>query len=89
MKMVETGHILENEARIFFLQIADAIQYCHHQKLIHRDLKLENILLADKDGRKIKIVDFGIAGLASNFDISRIGAGSLKYMAPELFTRKL
>lgn len=67
----------------------DAIQYCHSQKLIHRDLKLENILLADKSGEKLKIVDFGIAGMATNLDVSKIEAGSLKYMAPELFTRKL
>jgi serine/threonine protein kinase len=52
-------------------------------------LKLENILLADKESKKVKIVDFGIAGMATNLDVSKIGAGSLKYMAPELFTHKL
>jgi serine/threonine protein kinase len=37
----------------------------------------------------VKIVDFGIAGLATNFDVSKIDAGSLKYMAPEIFSKKL
>ena len=50
---------------------------------------MENILLADKDSNIVKIVDFGIAGMAMNFDVSKIGAGSLKYMAPELFTHKI
>ena len=32
----------------------------------------------------LKIVDFGIAGICSNFDIDNVYAGTLKYMAPEL-----
>jgi serine/threonine protein kinase len=32
----------------------------------------------------LKIVDFGIAGICSNFDIDNVDAGTLKYMAPEL-----
>lgn len=79
----------EIEARTIFIQIADAIYYCHNQSLIHRDLKLENILLAQKNKTIVKIVDFGIAGLATNFDVSKIDAGSLKYMAPEIFSKKI
>lgn len=40
--------------------------YCHQNNLIHRDLKLENILFTKQDGEEIKIVDFGVAGVASN-----------------------
>jgi serine/threonine protein kinase len=36
--------------------------YCHQNNLIHRDLKLENILLVNSEEQKIKIIDFGIAG---------------------------
>lgn len=57
--------------------------------MIHRDLKLENILIAEKGKNIVKIVDFGIAGLVSNYDVSKIGAGSLKYMAPEIFLRNV
>lgn len=52
--------------------------------LIHRDLKLENILLANKDSQTIKIVDFGIAGLANNFSVTNIDIGTLRYMPPEI-----
>jgi MAP/microtubule affinity-regulating kinase len=55
--------------------------------MIHRDLKLENLLLTKEiEPNKLpvlKIVDFGIAGICSNFDIDNVDAGTLKYMAPE------
>lgn len=72
MEFLEGGELLkyiedrtqipESEARVFFLQMIDAIDYCHKEQLIHRDLKLENILLQDHESKLIKIVDFGIAG---------------------------
>lgn len=52
--------------------------------MIHRDLKLENVLLAKEDKKLVKIIDFGIAGLANNFNISKIDMGTLRYMPPEI-----
>ena len=40
------------------------MNYCHKEKLIHRDLKLENLLLANKEDKLLKVVDFGIAGIS-------------------------
>ena len=48
---------------------------------------MENILLANSD--TIKIVDFGIAGLANNFNISSMDIGTLRYMAPEVLSGNL
>lgn len=53
----------EQEAQVFFKQMVDAIYYCHFQNIIHRDLKLQNILIEDLVEKKIKICDFGIAGI--------------------------
>lgn len=39
------------------------MQYCHRQKVIHRDLKLENIMFLNKDFKNLKVVDFGISGV--------------------------
>lgn len=59
--------------------------YCHQNSLIHRDLKLENLLLVNNEQKKIKIIDFGIAGVVSNFKLEEIDTGTMNYMAPECF----
>lgn len=60
--------------------------YCHDNNLIHRDLKLENILLVNSEEKKIKIIDFGIAGVMSRLSDEDLDTGSLGYMPPECFT---
>ncbi|KAI7882896.1 Pkinase-domain-containing protein [Lichtheimia hyalospora FSU 10163] len=66
--------------RQVFLQLIDAVQYCHQQHVYHRDLKPENILVFD-NGRTLKIADFGLAtaqSVAKDF-----GCGSTFYFSPE------
>ena len=79
------GRLDEIEARRFFKQIADGVEYCHSRNLVHRDLKLENILVESHDLCNLKIVDFGISSIAHS---ERYAYGSLKYMAPELVSGK-
>ena len=57
---------------------------CHSKGIIHRDLKLENVLFADEEKKAIKIVDFGIAGFCLNHLKEKTDAGTFKYMAPEV-----
>ena len=45
----------EKEARGFFSQLAEAVEYCHNKFVIHRDLKPENILLTDSTAKYIKV----------------------------------
>jgi serine/threonine-protein kinase ULK/ATG1 len=75
-------------------EIADAIHYLHEQRIIHRDLKMENILLhfENLDDRKklnllkakVKIIDFGFARYLNNDSISTSIVGSPLNMAPDI-----
>lgn len=54
----EKGRLSEEEALDIFKQLLSAITYCHRSKVIHRDLKLENILRADKETNVFKVGRF-------------------------------
>ncbi|KAI9786610.1 MAG: hypothetical protein M1839_006161 [Geoglossum umbratile] len=80
--ITEHGRYVGNDflARRVFLQILDAVEFCHSIGIYHRDLKPENILVTDF-GLTVKLADFG---LATTEDItSDFGCGSTFYMSPE------
>ena len=56
------------------------MSYCHNRGIVHRDLKLENVLLKAPGDMTIKVVDFGIAGAKKD----KVYAGSIAYMPPEV-----
>ena len=47
-RIIEVGPFTEKMARYYFLQIMQALNYCHSNKICHRDLKPENFLLLSK-----------------------------------------
>jgi serine/threonine protein kinase len=65
------------------LVLADGLDYAHSQEVVHRDLKLENILLSKK--RVLAISDFGIAQSTHTTRITMTGQilGTPQYLAPE------
>ena len=59
MKKQDRKFLTEQEAVPVFRQILSAVDFMHSQGLVHRDLKLENILISDE--KVVKIIDFGFA----------------------------
>ncbi|KAM4571269.1 NUAK family SNF1-like kinase 1 [Fundulus diaphanus] len=78
----ERKRLPETEARSIFRQIASAVHYCHKNGVVHRDLKLENILL-DED-LKVKLADFGLSNNFQTGSLLQTYCGSPLYAAPEI-----
>ncbi|XP_049876862.1 serine/threonine-protein kinase par-1-like [Pectinophora gossypiella] len=74
----------EARARALAAQLVSAVRHMHARGVVHRDLKMENIML-DSTKQFIKIVDFGLSNLWSAGGALRTPCGSLEYAAPELF----
>lgn len=66
-------------------QVAKALGAAHQKGIVHLDMKPDNVLLIEKDGRRdyVKVVDFGIAGLLGQAGIGGKVMGTPEYMAPE------
>ena len=72
-------------AKKLFKQILLGVKYMHKYNIAHRDIKIENILFDDKDG-KIKFIDFSISTIVTSENklINEPG-GSMHYQSPEFF----
>ncbi|KAG8867084.1 hypothetical protein FRC20_006755 [Serendipita sp. 405] len=77
-------YLREKDARKLFAQLISAVWYIHQKKIVHRDLKLENLLL-DRN-RNIIVTDFGFANRFEHRtdDLMQTSCGSPCYAAPEL-----
>lgn len=75
------GRLTVKEAVSIAIQVAQGIECAHSNKIIHRDIKPQNILIS-KEG-KVKVTDFGIARAASSNTINSNVMGSVHYISPE------
>ncbi|ORZ00968.1 kinase-like domain-containing protein [Syncephalastrum racemosum] len=85
--IISHGKLKEKHARRFARQIMSALDYCHRNSIVHRDLKIENILIS-RAGH-VKIIDFGLSNLFSPSSQLSTFCGSLYFAAPELLQGKL
>lgn len=81
----------ESVAKSIIKDIASALKYLHSHGIIHRDLKLENILIQNqKDscgGIRAKIIDFGLSCILGPGQNTHESVGTLKYASPEVLSR--
>ncbi|KAF4571349.1 hypothetical protein EYR36_008678 [Pleurotus pulmonarius] len=80
------GQIQEDVVRFWMAELSSALEYLHQQRIIHRDIKPDNILL-DAMGHA-HLTDFNVAVHYSERRLHHSVAGSMAYMAPEVVSRK-
>lgn len=83
------GRFSEAEARTYFKQLIETIEFCHNKGISHRDLKPENLLF--DENFSLKVADFGFSTLLAGKDGSgqlNTVLGTESYMAPEIHLRQ-
>lgn len=81
--------VAEGEVKLMMWQILRGVAYLHEHHIVHRDIKLENVLLASRQPLHLQLTDFGFANFVKPTEEGKVpdlnslvGTGS--YMAPEL-----
>jgi 5'-AMP-activated protein kinase catalytic alpha subunit len=72
----------EDVAKCLFKQLMESLAYCHRKNILHRDIKLDNILL-DSEGQ-VKLCDFGVGKIVKKGEKMTEQCGTPAYIAPEI-----
>lgn len=84
--LVEKGRLSEDETRIVFGQLCLAVAYLHEKGIVHRDLKLENVLLDERC--RVKLGDFGFTREFERGSLMETFCGTTGYASPEMLQGK-
>ncbi len=86
LKSRENRRIDENECRKIFSQLMNAMAFCHNKNIIHRDIKLENIIV--DSSFNLKLIDFGFGAVSPINKLQSFFCGTPSYMPPEIVQKK-
>jgi serine/threonine protein kinase len=79
----------EQRVKELALQIAEAINYLHNYGIVHRDIKLENIMMSDESNESVaKLADFGLSKIMGLSEKADEPFGTLGYVAPEVLKKE-
>jgi TolB-like protein/Tfp pilus assembly protein PilF len=91
-RVIRCGRLSAREVVSYGVRIADALDHAHGRGLVHRDLKTVNVMI--DSGDRVKVLDLGLArwlpdaagreASAASVSETRVPAGTLEYMAPEV-----
>jgi serine/threonine protein kinase len=77
----------ESISKFIFKQIIEALDFIHLNGIVHRDIKLDNILIDLQNN--IKICDFGVSKKIKNGDLMTDQCGTPAYIAPEILKNEV
>ena len=89
-QFAQRNHLSLAQKVDLMLQCAKGLQHIHQNKMVHRDIKLQNILVdGSADNPQVKVADFGISRIVEHVQehskTAMTPIGTPKYKAPELF----
>lgn len=79
------GMLSEHQARRYYSQLLDALAFIHRQNIVHRDVKLENLLITHMND--LKLADWGLSTTFNSEHLMNDSCGSPHYAAPEVWTK--
>ncbi|XP_047432618.1 striated muscle preferentially expressed protein kinase-like [Mugil cephalus] len=87
--LIDRFRYSEDDVAGYLVQILQGVEYLHNRRILHLDLKPENIMVTNLNA--IKIVDYGSAQSFNPLSLKQqdSGAGTLEYMAPEMVKREV
>ncbi|XP_070619528.1 serine/threonine-protein kinase Chk2 isoform X2 [Erythrolamprus reginae] len=84
-KVQRPARLSERTCKLYFYQMLLAVQYLHKHGIIHRDLKLENVLLSSREENcLVKVTDFGQSKIIGETSLMQTLCGTPDYLAPEI-----
>lgn len=79
------SNITRGKVVVMLKQIASATEYLHSRGIIHRDIKLSNVLICNIEANKFKLIDFGLACFTGPGEVAKGCVGSYRHVAPEMY----
>jgi serine/threonine protein kinase len=84
-RILQKKYFSEEDCVKFASALLDALDYMHSRHIVHRDLKLENIMMTGENDYGFKIIDFGLS--YEGFEMQTERCGSPGYIAPEMLRK--
>lgn len=86
-RLTQCSRFSERHSALMIRQALCAVEYLHDSDIVHRDLKLENFVLARTgplEGNTLKLIDFGLARDCVEGEVLRSRVGTAAYMSPQV-----